>query len=70
MSTLFPNKGLLTDVKLNTTSDIDIPDQYTLGEGSPKNVALKKAAEDAILFLKNRQEFWSQFKPSYCQQKI
>ena len=28
---------------------------------------VKKEAEEAINFLKERQEFWSQFKPMYCK---
>ena len=28
---------------------------------------VKKEAEEAINFLKERQEFWSQFKPMYCE---
>ena len=30
---------------------------------------VKREAEDAINFLKNRQEFWSQFKPMYAEKR-
>ena len=29
-------------------------------------VGVRREAQDAILFLKRRQEFWSQLKPMYC----
>jgi hypothetical protein len=29
-------------------------------------VGVKREAQDAILFLKRRQDFWSQLRPSYC----
>ena len=29
-------------------------------------IGVRREAQDAILFLKRRQEFWSQLKPMYC----
>ena len=30
-------------------------------------IGVRREAQDAILFLKNRQEFWSQLRPMYCE---
>ena len=29
-------------------------------------VGVKREAQDAVLFLKRRQDFWSQLRPMYC----
>ena len=48
---------LLTEVKITPTEEIQaITDE-----------AVTKEASEAITFLRERQEFWSQFKPMYCK---
>ena len=57
----------LSDYENSTYSSIKTGD-------SRKNLLMKKSygvgvrreAQDAILFLKRRQDFWSQLKPMYC----
>lgn len=50
---------LLTEVKINGPEDEEIPPQT--GD------KVSKKTEEAISFLRERQEFWSQFKPMYCK---
>ena len=68
-------ESLLTEVKLVPSSPaeteletISTPALLSNGttESSTEN-AVSKETENAISFLKERQEFWSQFKPMYCQ---
>lgn len=67
-------EGLLTDVKL------DIPDQSSAEKESEQATGdvsapveittqdkVSKKTQEAISFLKDRQEFWSQFKPLYSK---
>ena len=50
-------ESLVTEVKMKPISeDIINADEF-----------VKQEAEEAISFLKERQEFWSQFKPMYCK---
>ena len=35
-------------------------------KGMDYGVKVRREAQDAILFLKRRQDFWSQLKPMYC----
>ena len=60
-------QGLLTDVQLAEPFNEESEEKNTFNSNN-KNVHLKRAAEDAISFLNNRQEFWSQFKPVYSKQ--
>ena len=44
--------------------------EVKVGESTPKEPTdkfVKKQAEEAISFLRDRQEFWSQFKPIYSK---
>jgi hypothetical protein len=63
-------EGLLTDVQLAEpfNEDESAENRNSNRGQSNKSVHLKRAAEDAISFLNNRQEFWSQFKPVYSKQ--
>lgn len=70
-------EGLLTDVKLDippsspeketnsdqaaTTADPSLPVEITTQD------KVSKKTQEAISFLKDRQEFWSQFKPLYSK---
>ena len=60
-------EGLLTDVQLAEPFSDESAEKKVFNSNN-RNVHLKRAAEDAISFLNNRQEFWSQFKPVYSKQ--
>jgi hypothetical protein len=60
-------EGLLTDVQLAEPFNDESAEKKVFNLNN-RNVHLKRAAEDAISFLNNRQEFWSQFKPVYSKQ--
>ena len=61
-------EGLLTDVQLAEPEEDESAENRSSNRPNNKSVHLKRAAEDAISFLNNRQEFWSQFKPVYSKQ--
>ena len=68
-------EGLLNDAKIFDATQNDADDdaaskgkRTTNKRASSDAIHLKRAAEDAISFLNNRQEFWSQFKPVYSKQ--
>ena len=65
-------EGLLTDVKLGqavtekeSTDDIIAP--IITPTKPTEEDGVSKKAQEAISFLKERQEFWSQFKPMYSK---
>jgi hypothetical protein len=55
---------LLTEVKLGPTP---ITDYGNTSKDMSADELVTKEAEDAISFLRERQEFWSQFKPMYSK---
>ena len=59
-------EGLLTEVKL-APGPGPLVEQETLIPTAETDNAVSKETENAITFLKERQEFWSQFKPMYCK---
>ncbi len=61
-------EGLLHEVKLVTPSSPEEKEYSSIGSSAKKETdKVSKKTEEAISFLRERQEFWSQFKPMYSK---